>query len=125
MAFGGDILLPTMLRGRERGRAQGPVFLTEKLELNPTPRSTIRSIKHWRPGTIKAALIGVAAACVKEFVGEVVPGFQEQFQRTEEKAKPSPRMHNKSGGTIEFTRELPLMNNVPVLSTGHGFDLRI
>ena len=36
---------------------------------------------------IKGALIGVAATRFKDFVGEVVPGFQEQFQHTEEKTK--------------------------------------
>jgi hypothetical protein len=36
---------------------------------------------------IKGALIGVSAARFKDFVGDVVPGFQEQLQRTEEKAK--------------------------------------
>jgi len=36
---------------------------------------------------IKGALIGVAATRFKDFVGEVVPGFHEQFQKTEEKVK--------------------------------------
>ena len=36
---------------------------------------------------IKGALIGVAATRVKDFVGEVIPGFNEQFQRTQEKAQ--------------------------------------
>jgi hypothetical protein len=36
---------------------------------------------------IKGALIGVAATRFKDFVGEVVPGFHEQFHRTEENAR--------------------------------------
>jgi hypothetical protein len=35
---------------------------------------------------IKGALIGVAAARVKDFVGVVVPGFREELQQTEEEA---------------------------------------
>ena len=29
----------------------------------------------------------LAATCFKDFVGEIVPGFQEQFHGVEEKAK--------------------------------------
>jgi len=36
---------------------------------------------------IKGALIGVAATRFKDFVGEVIPGFQEQFARSEENTK--------------------------------------
>jgi hypothetical protein len=32
-------------------------------------------------------LIGVAAARIKDFVGEVIPGFQEQYRKNEDKAQ--------------------------------------
>ena len=44
-----------------------------------------KALEMW--DNIKGALIGVAATRFKEFVGEVVPGFHEQFQHTEEKAR--------------------------------------
>ena len=39
---------------------------------------------------IKGALIGVAATRFKDFVAEVIPGFQEQYQRTEAKTARDP-----------------------------------
>ena len=44
-----------------------------------------RALETW--DNIKGALIGVAAMRFKDFVGEIVPGFHEEFQRTEENAK--------------------------------------
>jgi hypothetical protein len=32
---------------------------------------------------VKGALIGVAATRFKDFVGELIPGFHEQFRQTE------------------------------------------
>jgi hypothetical protein len=50
---------------------------------------------------IKGALVGVAATRFKEFVGEVVPGFHEQFQRTEEKAKEGETSSRDRAPTID------------------------
>jgi hypothetical protein len=36
---------------------------------------------------IKGSLIGVAAMRFKDLVGEIVPGFQEQLNGAEERAK--------------------------------------
>jgi hypothetical protein len=35
---------------------------------------------------IKGALVGVAATRFKDFVGEIVPGFHEEFRQAERKA---------------------------------------
>src|SRR6185295_8245256 len=43
-----------------------------------------QTIEVWN--NIKRALVGVAAARVKDYVGEVIPDFQEHFQRAEQRA---------------------------------------
>jgi hypothetical protein len=91
-AFGGGILLASMLGGRKRGNGgrssySGPSY-TSASSSEPhagTDHQKYRALETW--DNIKGALIGVAATRFKDFVGEVVPGFQEQFQRTEAKAK--------------------------------------
>jgi hypothetical protein len=89
VAFGGGILLATMLGGRRRKRGGGESgFSSHATGSEPhaaTDRQKHQALETW--DNIKGALIGVAATRFKEFVGEVVPGFHEQFQRTEDKAK--------------------------------------
>lgn len=87
VAFGGGILLSTMLGGRRHRRS------THATGAEPhagTDLQKHKAMETW--DNIKGALIGVAAARFKDFVGDVVPGFHEQFQRTEEKtgAIPAP-----------------------------------
>jgi hypothetical protein len=80
VAFGGGILLATMLGGRKNQRG-------ERGSGAESPAGTDlqkhKALETW--DNIKGALIGVAATRFKDFVGEVVPGFHEQFQRTQEK----------------------------------------
>jgi alpha-acetolactate decarboxylase len=83
VAFGGGILLATMMGGRRSRRSERSLAASE-------PRAGTDHQKHKAMETwdnIKGALIGVAATRFKDFVGEVIPGFHEQFNRTEEKAK--------------------------------------
>ena len=90
VAFGGGILLATMLGGRKRGQSGRRAFSSHETGNEPhagVDHQKHRALETW--DNIKGALIGVAATRFKEFVGEVVPGFQEQFQRTEQKAKSS------------------------------------
>jgi len=86
-AFGGGILLATMLGGR-RGRrgGRGLPYSSPSSELNGgTAHQKNRALETW--DNIKGALIGVAATRFKDVVGGVIPGFHEQFRRTEEKTK--------------------------------------
>lgn len=86
VAFGGGILLASMLGGR-KSRNGGRSY-TAPAASEPhagTNHQKHKALETW--DNIKGALIGVAATRFKDFVGEVVPGFQEQFQRTEQKAK--------------------------------------
>ena len=84
-AFGGGILLATMLGGRKK-RRQERGFYGPSPDREPhagTDHQKHKALETW--DNIKGALIGVAATRFKDFVGDVVPGFQEQFQGTEEK----------------------------------------
>ena len=88
LAFGGGILLATALGGRNRRGRGARGFSREATD--PQPHSGIdhqkfKALETW--DNIKGALIGVAATRFKDFVGEVIPGFEEQFQTTEQKAR--------------------------------------
>jgi hypothetical protein len=80
-AFGGGILLATMMSGRRRNATPAVPFAT-------APRSphAQKAVDTW--DHIKDALIGVAAGKVTNFVGELVPGFEDEFR----KVKSSGRM---------------------------------
>lgn len=83
VAFGGGVLLATMLGGGKRRRS----FSSHEQTAHPS-HAGMDSQKHnaleaW--DSIKGALIGVAATRFKDFVGEVVPGFTDQFQHTQDK----------------------------------------
>ena len=87
VAFGGGILLATMLGGRKNKRGERG-FSGHATGSEPhagTDHQKQKALETW--DNIKGALIGVAATRFKDLVGEVVPGFHEQFQHTEEKAK--------------------------------------
>lgn len=90
VAFGGGILLATMLGGGKKRRRYSAPFTGDGHSAPHTPHAGTEHEKHKALETwdnIKGALIGVAATRFKDFVGEVVPGFQEQFQHTANQAK--------------------------------------
>jgi len=72
-AFGGGILLATMMSSRRA--SSGPAPLTA-VSRGPQAQRVIQTWDH-----IKDALIGVAAGKVTEFVGEMVPGFEQEFRK--------------------------------------------
>jgi hypothetical protein len=86
VAFGGGVLLASMLgSSKSRGgrRSYTPPNAPESYAGSNLQRR--KALETW--DNIKGALIGVAATRFKDFVGEVVPGFQEQFHKTEAKTK--------------------------------------
>jgi hypothetical protein len=87
IAFAGGILLATTLGG---GKSRRRNFSHQ--DAGSEPHAGSDSQKHKALETwdnIKGALIGVAATRFKDYVGEIVPGFHDQFRRTEERAKNS------------------------------------
>ena len=87
VAFGGGILLAMTLGGRRKRRGDSERSLpSHAIEPHAgTDHQKHKALETW--DNIKGALVGVAATRFKEFVGEIVPGFHEQFQRSEEKSK--------------------------------------
>jgi hypothetical protein len=82
IALGGGVLLATMVSGKKRsrnGRSYGNGAVAE------IPRAVSiekrKVLDTW--DTIKGAMVGVAATKVKDFLAEVVPNFDEHFQKTE------------------------------------------
>jgi hypothetical protein len=85
-AFGAGVLLAAIGAGRKSKRRD--TFLPRVTPSEPHPATDLqknKALETW--DNIKGALIGVASTRFKDFVGEVIPGFHEQYQRTEEKAR--------------------------------------
>jgi hypothetical protein len=72
-AFGGGILLATMFGGT--GRRRFSASETQPAYRSGRPKQ--KAVETW--DHIKDALVGVAAARVTDFVGELVPGFRDEF----------------------------------------------
>jgi hypothetical protein len=73
-AFGGGIVLASLLAGPHRRRSAPTDPRTAP---NPARAQALDTWDH-----IKSALIGVAAARFTDYVEEVVPGFREQLEKT-------------------------------------------
>lgn len=88
VAFGGGIMLAAMLGGRKHRRGRDYARVATGAEPNglasSAPHKTLETLD-----IIKDALIGVATAKVKDFVGDIVPGFHDELQRVEQKVKAS------------------------------------
>jgi hypothetical protein len=74
LAFGGGVLLASTGGKRRHSSSHSG-------SQGPSHRQRGNVLETW--DNIKGALIGVAAARFKEYVGEVVPGFKEQLGRAE------------------------------------------
>jgi hypothetical protein len=80
-AFGGGVLLATMLGGRSNraspSQADGPLE-----PARPWARGTKHEVLE-NLDSIKSALVGAATTRFKSILGEVVPGFTEHLAKTE------------------------------------------
>lgn len=81
IAFGGGIVLASMLGGRSSRSSRSSSIAGSTAPHAGTDLQAQKALETW--DNIKGALIGVAAARFKDFVGEIVPGFQEQLKKTE------------------------------------------
>jgi len=80
-AFGGGVLLATMLGGRSnRASLSDPGGSTETAYRRGTgtKREVLENVE-----SIKSALVGAAATRFKGILGEVVPGFSEHLAKAE------------------------------------------
>lgn len=83
IAFGGGMVLASMAGGRKSSR---PTAMASKMSAvsadvqhSAPDRQTRELLDTW--DHIKGALVGVATTRFKSFIGELVPGFQEQFDK--------------------------------------------
>ena len=81
IAFGGGIALASILSSKSNHRSRGSSSSDSFTPHAGTDHQTHKALETW--DNIKGALIGVAATRFKDFVGEIVPGFQEQLKKTE------------------------------------------
>ena len=83
VAFGGGIMLAAILG--ERKHRHGQDYARAAAGTQPNGQTSGASHKAIETiDTIKNAIIGVAATKVKDFVGDIIPGFQEELQSCEE-----------------------------------------
>ena len=87
VALGGGMLLAAMTGGhkagrRERGSRNSPPQTESRFPGGHVKSGASQTFDH-----VKDALVGVAAVRLKDFVEQMLPGFREQFQRVEDKAK--------------------------------------
>ena len=90
VAAGGGILLATISRGRKNRRRERSF---SSGDAGPEPDAGNVHGKYKPPGTwdnIKGALMAVAAARFKDFVGEVAPGLSRVVLRSEDKVRALP-----------------------------------
>lgn len=90
VAFGGGVLLASMLGGRSRRpRLPGSTAMPAEPH-GGTDHQKYQALETW--DNIKGALIGVAAARFQAFVADVIPGFDEQYRQTEQQAQTRPSL---------------------------------
>jgi hypothetical protein len=81
VAFGGGVVLASMLGNGKRHRSlRSYSEPTEGRHLGIDGQKN-QALETW--DSIKGALIGVAATRFKDYVGQLVPGFSNEFQRTQ------------------------------------------
>ena len=85
VAFGGGVILAAMMGGRRRSGKSSSRNLSQPETLTGTSYQKSQALETW--GKIKGALIGVAATRVKDYVDEIIPGFNEEFRRSGEKTR--------------------------------------
>lgn len=88
VAFGGGVMLATMLGGRRRSGQGDRSSSSHAGGAEPLARTSFQksqALETW--DKIKGALIGVAATRVKDYVDEIIPGFNEEFRRSGEKTR--------------------------------------
>lgn len=95
VAFGGGILLATMA-GRPNTRTTGRSAFSRDMTSADNAKpigNRERVVDTW--DNIKSALVGVAATRFTDFVGEIVPGFQDHFKRTSERSQGRHGLHGE------------------------------
>jgi hypothetical protein len=80
--FIGGVVLASALRPNSSGRARPAAALTPAAHGHRSVQAEALAL--WN--NVQTALVGVAGAKIKEYIGERVPGFAEQCRRAEQRS---------------------------------------
>ena len=84
VAVAGGVLMSAALRRRSPGQRFAPLReAAVGLPSRTGSEARDQALNVWN--NIKGALIGVATTRAKDYIGELVPGFQDHFQRAEQR----------------------------------------
>ena len=87
-AFIGGMVLLSALRSRSAGRPRSGVALNSAVGWSRLGAAQAREL--WN--NVQRALVGVATAQIKDYIGELVPGFDDHYRRAEQRAARSIRV---------------------------------
>ena len=75
-------MLASALKPKAAGRPLSAVAVNPAVGGNGSVQAHARELLN----NIQATLVGVARARIEEYIGELVPGFDEQYRRVEQRA---------------------------------------
>ena len=81
-AFIGGVALASALRSKAAGRAPSAAAFNPRVNGNASIQA--QALELW--DNVQAALVGVASTKIKEYIGELLPGFEEQYRRAEQRS---------------------------------------
>jgi Protein of unknown function (DUF3618) len=81
-AFIGGVVLASALRPKSAGRALSAAALNPR----PNGSSSVQAQAFELWDNVQTALVGLATARIKEYIGELVPGFAEQYRLAEQRS---------------------------------------
>ena len=87
IALGGGMLLAAMTGGQKRRRGERAPTNTPPQTESRFPGGAMKQGSNQTFEHVKDALAGVAAIRLKDFVEGLLPGFRDQYQLAEDKAK--------------------------------------
>lgn len=81
-AFIGGVALASAVQPKSAGRAPSAAALNPRVNGNGSVQA--QALGLW--DNVQAALVGLASAKIKEYLGELVPGFDEHYRRAEQRS---------------------------------------
>ena len=81
-AFIGGMVLASTLRSKSAGRPLSGVAMNPAVGGHGSVQAQAREL--WN--NVQGALVGVATAHIKDYIGALVPGFDDHYRRAEQRA---------------------------------------
>ena len=85
-AFIGGMVLASVLKSKSAGRPLSGVAMNPAVRGHGSVQAPAREL--WN--NVQGALVGVATAQIKDYLGELVPGFDDHYRRAEQRAAVDP-----------------------------------